>query len=468
MLSLAPNSINTTGRGSSGVGLTAAVTVDKDTGERHLEAGAMVLADRGIVCIDEFDKMNEADRVAIHEVMEQQTVTIAKAGIHCSLNARCSVLAAANPIYGEYQKDIPAAKNIGLPDSLLSRFDLLYIVLDQHDSENDRRIADRVIRNHMFPADVPTIMNVYDDKIIEPEIHADDLQNSQVFEKYNTLLHGSIKKDILTRTFLRKYLHYSKKATTPILTDEATKYISAAWTQLRNKDDEEYDSNFKATPITVRTLETLIRLSTAHAKLRLSKAVSKKDCEVAFEMLNYAIYHETGKEEDVSMVDQSEEPVEKAAEKAASKPVGKKSASSGKKSRGMILDEEDSEKSRRDEEDEESSSDVQDLSASAKKSKSSKKETKQVDKLFSSNISATVPVPDAKKKYVFKVIYDTTQRRDFPQMTIEELWSIMQKNKDTSAGLGINSKSDLLDVVLILDSEGKLLFSNETKDVTIV
>jgi DNA replication licensing factor MCM3 len=462
MMSLAPNSINTTGRGSSGVGLTAAVVVDKDTGERHLEAGAMVLADRGIVCIDEFDKMNEADRVAIHEVMEQQTVTIAKAGIHVSLNARCSVLAAANPIYGEYQKDMAAAKNIGLPDSLLSRFDLLYIVLDEHDSENDRRIADRVIRNHMFPADTPTIMNMYDEKIIEPEIHADDYQNSQVFEKYNTLLHGSVKKDILTRSFLRKYLHYSKKATTPALTDEATKYISSAWTQLRNKADE--DESYKATPITVRTLETLIRLSSAHAKLRLSKAVSKKDCEVAFEMLNFALYHETGKEDDFSSLLDASEQVP--AEKATAKPVGKNSVTSGKKSRGMIVDEEESES--KEEEESEISSEVQEVTSSAKKTRSYKKETKEVDRLFNSNIASNEPVSDLKKKFVFKIVHDTVHRRDFPQMTFEELWNIIKNNKDASTKHNINSKSDLLDVILAIDTEGKMLYSNESKDITLV
>ena len=461
-MSLAPNSINTTGRGSSGVGLTAAVVVDKDTGERNLEAGAMVLADRGIVCIDEFDKMNEADRVAIHEVMEQQTVTIAKAGIHVSLNARCSVLAAANPIYGEYQKDLPAAKNIGLPDSLLSRFDLLYIVLDQHDSENDRRIADRVIRNHMFPADTPSIINVYDDKIIEPEIHADDHQTQQVFEKYNVLLHGKVKQDILTRSFLRKYLHYAKKSTTPVLTDEATTYISTAWTQLRNKDDQEFES-YKATPITVRTLETLIRLSSAHAKLRLAKVVSRQDCELAFEMLNWALYHETGKEEDHLMSENHEEVVK---ENKVGKAVSKKANSAKKSKSAMIIDSDEEEESQKIN-DEESADKESEDKPSPKKSKLGKQSpSKDVDRAFSGTVSQKVPVTEAKKKFVYKIVYDLLSRRDFPQCLMDEIWTNVKNHKDSETH-GI-SKEDLLDIVLALEGENKVMYSKQNKEILLI
>ncbi|CAI2384392.1 unnamed protein product [Moneuplotes crassus] len=297
-LNLSPIGINTTGRGSSGVGLTAAVTIDKDTGERHLEAGAMVLGDRGLVCIDEFDKMNDADRVAIHEVMEQQTVTIAKAGLHASLNARCSVIAAANPIYSNYDKGMSAAKNIGLPDTLLSRFDLLFLVLDSKNPDNDKKIAERVIRNHSYsnPND-SKIHNPYVDEFyIEPEIkdEEEELKEYDVFERDNEELFGDKDTKIVSNTFLKKYIAYSKSLKDPILDDSVLDSIAFEYKNLRQEADDNNMANSKKLPITVRTLETIIRLATAHAKLRLDteRSVTQEDIEVATKLLRYSIFSE--------------------------------------------------------------------------------------------------------------------------------------------------------------------------------
>lgn len=290
IMNIAPLAISTTGRGSSGVGLTAAVTSDQETGERRLEAGAMVLADRGIVCIDEFDKMNDQDRVAIHEVMEQQTVTIAKAGIHASLNARCSVVAAANPIYGTYDRSLTPTKNIGLPDSLLSRFDLLFIVLDQMDPDIDRHISEHVLRMHRYRSTIDG--GELDGSLRygrEDEADAD----SSIFVKYNRMLHGKKKGhkgEILTNKFLKKYIHYAKHRIQPDLTDEASEQIATAYAELRNASSNA-QSGGGTLPITARTLETIIRLSTAHAKLKLSRQVTKSDVDAALKVLNFAIYH---------------------------------------------------------------------------------------------------------------------------------------------------------------------------------
>ncbi|RKP35640.1 MCM2/3/5 family-domain-containing protein, partial [Dimargaris cristalligena] len=313
VLNIAPLAIATTGRGSSGVGLTAAVTTDKETGERRLEAGAMVLADRGIVCIDEFDKMSDVDRVAIHEVMEQQTVTIAKAGIHTTLNARCSVVAAANPIYGQYDESKEPHRNIALPDSLLSRFDLLFVVLDHMDEARDRTISSHVLRMHRYvPPSVEEGMpvpDVLDQNLqVEDEQDAEALQETPVFEKQNQFLNAAASTgrsrgrggrggrgaagadEILTTPFLKKFLFYAKHRIQPVLSKPAADMIAETYAELRN--EKQTEARKKTLPVTARTLETLIRLATAHAKARLSNKVEEQDATAAKELLRFAIYKE--------------------------------------------------------------------------------------------------------------------------------------------------------------------------------
>nr|CAH8842222.1 unnamed protein product [Trichobilharzia regenti] len=324
VLHIAHRAIATTGRGSSGVGLTAAVTTDMETGERSLEAGAMVLADRGIVCIDEFDKMSDIDRTAIHEVMEQGRVTISKAGIQAKLNARCSVLAAANPVYGKYDQYKTPMENIGLQDSLLSRFDLLFIVLDKADPESDRSIAEHVLRIHRYrnpgeqegealPLQCAThLLTTGADPLSAgpPDDHDEDVEldgtrrqeEDQVYEQQNEFLlpsHGR-KQDQLTMKFLQKYIHVARQLK-PQLTKEAASILAEKYCDLRAQESSEGigrpgrgDQNRmrRTQPITARSLETLIRLSTAHAKARMSKTVTKKDAEAAVQLISFVLFKE--------------------------------------------------------------------------------------------------------------------------------------------------------------------------------
>ncbi|CAF3503496.1 hypothetical protein SNK03_002201 [Fusarium graminearum] len=309
VLNTAPLAIATTGRGSSGVGLTAAVTSDKETGERRLEAGAMVMADRGVVCIDEFDKMSDVDRVAIHEVMEQQTVTIAKAGIHTSLNARCSVVAAANPVFGQYDPHKDPHKNIALPDSLLSRFDLLFVVTDDIEDTRDRHVSEHVLRMHRYrQPGMEEGAPVREQGTQSLGVSASNQNESQgpteVYQKFDAMLHSGVtitsgrgankKPEILSIPFMKKYIQYAKTRIKPVLTQEVSDRITDIYVGLRN--DEMEGNQRRTSPLTVRTLETIIRLATAHAKSRLSSRVEERDAIAAEGILRFALFKEVVEE----------------------------------------------------------------------------------------------------------------------------------------------------------------------------
>ncbi|KAL1244701.1 Maternal DNA replication licensing factor [Trichinella spiralis] len=304
VLNIAPRAVTTTGRGSSGVGLTAAVVSDAESGEKRLEAGAMVLADRGVVCIDEFDKMSDIDRTAIHEVMEQGKVTIAKAGIQAKLNARCSVLAAANPVFGKYDDSKTPMENISMQDSILSRFDLLFVLLDEHNAERDTLIASHVVNLHCYRApgedpgavfDDTTLLQGFTTEDISKENEEDDdmadntdADGHDIFEKNTTWLTRGENEHILTLDFLRKYIQYAKKIN-PVFTENACEYISEKYADLRAFDEKHSDKE-KTMPVTARMLETMIRLSTAFAKIRFGKKITTADAEKAYSLLSYAVF----------------------------------------------------------------------------------------------------------------------------------------------------------------------------------
>ncbi|BDB97702.1 minichromosome maintenance protein MCM [Saccharolobus caldissimus] len=238
---VAPRAIYTTGKGSTAAGLTAAVVREKGTGDYYLEAGALVLADGGVAVIDEIDKMREEDRVSIHEAMEQQTVSIAKAGIVAKLNARASVIAAGNPKFGRYIAERPVSDNINLPTTILSRFDLIFILRDQP-GEQDKELANYIV-----------------------DVHA-----------------GKVTKNIIDIELLKKYIAYARKYVNPKITDEAKKLIVDFFVEMRKKSAENPDSPILITP---RQLEALIRISEAYARMALKPLVTREDAERAINIM---------------------------------------------------------------------------------------------------------------------------------------------------------------------------------------
>ncbi|KAK6100641.1 DNA replication licensing factor mcm5-A [Brugia pahangi] len=251
---VAPIAVYTSGKGSSAAGLTASVNRDPQSRSFIMEGGAMVLADGGIVCIDEFDKMREDDRVAIHEAMEQQTISIAKAGITTTLNSRCSVLAAANSVYGRWD-DSKGDENIDFMPTILSRFDMIYIVKDTHDVAHDTTLAKHVISVHV---------NASNNRLQETAVEGE-----------------------LSLELLKKYIAHCRITCAPRLSASASKKLIHNYVRLRNPvidANHKHSMTRSAIPITVRQLEAIIRISESLAKMELLPFAAERHVDEALRL----------------------------------------------------------------------------------------------------------------------------------------------------------------------------------------
>ncbi|KAJ4826063.1 MCM DNA helicase complex subunit [Turnera subulata] len=257
--------VYTTGKGASAVGLTAAVHKDPVTREWTLEGGALVLADKGICLIDEFDKMNDQDRVSIHEAMEQQSISISKAGIVTSLQARCSVIAAANPIGGRYDSSKNFTQNVELTDPIISRFDILCVVKDVVDPVSDEMLAKFVVDSHFKSR--PKGANMDDRSINESQ---EDIQASAM----------PVDPEILPQDLLKKYITYAKLNVFPKLHDSDMEKLTRVYAELRRES-----SHGQGVPIAVRHIESMIRMSEAHARMHLRHHVTEEDVNMAIQVL---------------------------------------------------------------------------------------------------------------------------------------------------------------------------------------
>ncbi len=266
-IEVSPRGLYTSGKGASAVGLTAAVIKDADTGQMNLEAGAIVLANGGVAAIDEFDKMDTSDRSALHEAMEQQTVSIAKAGIVATLKAQTAIIAAANPRTGRYDRYKTPTQNIHLPPSLLSRFDLIFIVIDRPDPAEDAQMAEFILQNSMIE-----LKDSLDSKTGHVAPIPGDL--------------------------LKKYIKHARRTCHPVLTEEAKEQIKEFYLKLRGQ----YDSEDAIVSILARNLDALVRLSEAYAKMALRDKVIKSDVEGVIKLFKRFL-KDTGYDETTGKID---------------------------------------------------------------------------------------------------------------------------------------------------------------------